>query len=175
MKKLLAACLYALGLFSLAAESHARDMGDLGSRSGSGFRQTCHGTDVLIGFSMKTGSALDAINPICINLSPQRTWIQAYELAWKGGGGGGYQKLACQFNYAVRHLHVYTDRNGAVNHIRITCQDLNSGDWSDEVPAFGGEATRNKRFSCDDGEWATGIYGRAGGLVNRLGLQCEPR
>lgn len=174
---LLACC--ALTLSALMTESRARDIGALGGEGGAPFRLACRPGDVMIGFNMRSGSALDAIVPICIGLNPQKTeWgSPAYEASgYVGGNGGNYQKIACKVGYVVRHLHVYMDANKIVNHIRITCADLDSnpGDWHDVVPGqIGGQAIGDLRFNCLDHEWGTGIYGRSGTLVDQLGLQCE--
>ena len=175
---LVAAC--ALTLSALMAESHARDIGALGGGGGAEFRSTCRPGDVMIGFNMRSGSALDAVVPICIGLNPQKTeWMgQAYQASagLHGGGAGSFQKIDCRPGYAVRHLHVFMDGNRMVNHIRMTCADLDSnpGDWHDSVPGqIGGQAIGDVRFNCGDHEWGTGIFGRSGALVDQLGLQCE--
>ena len=160
-----------LGALILMAPSptHATDLGPLGGGGGGPFRSTCRPNDVMIGFNMRSGKALDAIVPICIGLNPERTeWANsAYEPSgYFGGNGGQYQKIDCQPGYAVRHLHVYMDNYKIVNHIRMTCQDLNSGDWHNSVPGrIDGQAVGDVRFSCPDGEWGVGIHGRSGDLV----------
>ncbi len=154
---MVAAC--ALSLSALMTESRARDIGALGGGGGAPFRLACRPGDVMIGFNMRSGSALDAIVPICIGLNPQKTdWgSPAYEASgYVGGNGGNYQKIACKVGYVVRHLHVYMDANKIVNHIRITCADLDSnpGDWHDVVPGqIGGQAIGDLRFNCLDHEW----------------------
>lgn len=161
-------------LLLLPSISAARDVGALGGGGGNAFRSPCNTSDVMIGLSMMTGKALDRVSPICIRITPQRTWTgEAYEGNWQGGNGGSYQKIACQPGYAVRHLHVFMDKFKIVNHINITCQDLNSGQWHDAVPQVAGEAIGDVRFSCADGEYASGIFGRAGTLVDQAGLMCE--
>ncbi len=165
--------------FILSTPSHARDIGALGGAGGTEFRQNCRPGDVLTGFSIKSGKALDSFDALCWPLNPERTgWSQTpgagYWLGKLGGSGGELESLSCGPNYALRHLHVYVDGFDIVNHIRVTCQALNSGDSYNVVPPkIGGVAVKDARFSCGEGEWATGVYGRYGALIDQLGLQCE--
>lgn len=162
-----------------ATASYARDIGALGGAGGSEFRSNCRPGDVIVGFEIQIGKALDAVRAQCVSLNPQRTEYasEIYALTNFGGHGGNQTALSCKTGYAVRHLHVYMDSSKIVNEFRITCQALNSGDWHDEAPlrleGETGVSIGDVRFSCGDGEWATGIYGRYGSLIDQLGLQCE--
>lgn len=181
---LIVAC--ALTLFALATQSHAGDIGDIGGDGGVPFRSECRASasvirsDVIIGFNMRSGTALDAIVPICIALDESgKEWSgQAYEpTPYVGGGGGGYQKIACQPGYAVRHFHVYAGPWGdsnIVKHVRMTCQELKSGLAYNVVPEhIAGTVTGDQRYSCPNFQWGAGIYGKAGAFVDRLGFVCK--
>lgn len=160
----------------LVPDGHARDVGALGGGGGSEFRQTCRPNDVVIGFDIQSGTALDSIAAVCAGLNSERTEIDtnSYSEFPRGGLGGKAQILRCKHNYAVRHLHIYMDNFKIVNHIRFTCQALGSGEWHDVVPKdIAGQSVGDVRFSCGEGEWATGVYGRYGSLVDQLGLQCD--
>ena len=78
---------------------------------------------------------------------------------------------------AVRHFHVYAGPWGdsIVKHVRMTCQDLgNPANWYNVVPQqIAGTVTMDQRFSCGDGYWAAGLYGRTGALVDKLGFACK--
>ena len=175
----------ALTLFALVTQSHATDMGDIGGDGGTPFRSECRASasgmrsDVIIGFNMRSGTALDAIVPICIALNEQGTeWAgEAYEpTQYFGGGGGSYQKIACQPGDAVRHFHVYAGPWGnmpIVKHVRMTCQKLSSGLWYNVVPQqIGGTVNGDQRYSCGNANWGTGIYGKSGAFIDRLGFVC---
>jgi hypothetical protein len=171
---IVAAC--ALSSFALVPDGFARDVGALGGGGGAEFRQNCRPNDVIIGFRFQSGTALDSITALCAGLNPERTRVvtESYSGREYGGLGGKPQFLLCKGHHAVRHLHVYMDNNKIVNHFRFTCQRLGSGEWHDAVPAnIGGRSVGDVRFSCGEGEWATGIYGRYGALVDQLGLQCD--
>ena len=128
---------------------------------------------------------MDAIVPICIAVNPQGTeWSgAAYEpTLYQGGDGGTYQKIACTPGYAVRHFHIYVGPRveaTVVKHVRMTCQRLGGNDYQNVVADSTGVSSirDDKRFSCGDAEWGTGIYGKTvatGGLylVERLGFVC---
>jgi hypothetical protein len=181
-----AAC--AVALSALVTQSHARDIGTVGGTGGNEFYAACRPNDVVIGFNMRTGEAINAIVPICIALNPQRTeWTgQAYEAnppgtpggTYWGGPDGNYQKIACNPGDAVRHFHVLAGPLGNIvvtKEVRMTCQDLNSGHWYDVFPSqlAGSAVNMDQRFSCGADEWGTGIYGRIGSLVDRLGFTCD--
>ncbi|MDQ1255705.1 MAG: hypothetical protein QG656_298, partial [Candidatus Hydrogenedentes bacterium] len=154
----------------------ARDVGALGGDGGAPFRLTCQTGTVLVGIYMFSGSALDAVMPACAWLNPDKTdWVQPSRgLQWVGGSGGDFQHVFCNPGFVVRHLHVFMDGHRMVNHIRITCADLDSPAWHDSFPEeIGGVAVGDVRFDCGDHEWASGIYGRAGDLIDQIGLQCE--
>jgi hypothetical protein len=188
---LIVAC--ALTLFELVTPglvtpAHAMDIGDIGGDGGAPFRSECRANqtgvivpgDVIIGFNMRSGTALDAIVPICISLNDRGTeWKgEAYEpTQYFGGAGGGYQKIACQPGYAVRHFHVFAGPAGNINivkHVRMTCQKLDSGLWYDVSPnQIGGTVTGDQRYSCGDRHWGSGIYGKSGAFVDRLGFVCS--
>jgi hypothetical protein len=81
---------FALTSFAIVTETHARDIGEIGMKNESTdriFRSVCRPGDVIIGFNMRSGTALDAIVPICIALNPQGTeWVYS---------GEGYVSLNC--------------------------------------------------------------------------------
>jgi hypothetical protein len=186
---MIVACAFAL--FAPVTQGHAQgfahDIGDIGGTGGGSFRSQCRANqtgvivpgDVIIGFNMRSGAALDAIVPICISVNERGTeWKgEAYEpTPYIGGAGGGFQKIACQPGYAVRHLHVFAGPSANINivkHIRMTCQKLDSGLWYDVSPnQIGGTVTGDQRYSCPAGEWGAGIYGKAGAFIDRLGFSC---
>jgi hypothetical protein len=161
----------------------ARNTNAAGGLGGAPFRSVCKPNDVVIGFNVRYGAALDAIVPICIPLNPQRTeWAgQAYEpTGYFGGRGGSYLKLACQPGDAVRLINVWTGPWGSgtvTKALVVTCFDLESGKETT------GESTQLQwldttyrtihGIGCEPGEWVTGIFGRSGALVDQLGLVCD--
>jgi len=166
-----------VGLFLIGAtaSSQAIDRGDFGGNTGFDYREQCNPGHVLIGLSLMTGKSLDRINPICIGLNPQRQWTgEAYEKNWAGGGGGSYQKVACEPGEAVVRMTVFMDRNGGVHMVKLLCGSLSNNYLHDVSQQYtGGENIANQEMICAPGEFGSGIYGKAEGIVIRVGLSCE--
>jgi hypothetical protein len=84
----------------------------------------------MIGINMRSGTALDAIVAICIQIDGQRVeWVgQAYDAGdYAGGSGGQYQKIACDPGDVVMSLKVHAGPWGdltVVKHISIVCRNL---------------------------------------------------
>lgn len=153
----------------------------VGGTGGAPFRSECRRNDVVIGFNLRYGVAIDAIVPICIPLNPERTeWAgEAYEpTQYFGGSGGSYYKLACQPGDAVREVELTPGDWGdhfVVRKIDLWCYDLQSGTKNFVSMPYPRE-TRPRlpvKIGCGSNEWVTGIYGRSGALVDQLGLVCD--
>jgi hypothetical protein len=89
----------------------ARALESAGGSGGAGFRSVCKPGDVVVGFDVKYGNALDAITPLCVPLNPQRTeWAgRRYQATrYFGGSGGSRYRLECQPGDALRQLQVWT-------------------------------------------------------------------
>lgn len=161
-------------------EGRAGDVGQYGGSGGGNFRSKCRGSDALIGINMRSGSALDAVVAICIPLTADRKeWGGgAYEpTQYWGGGGGGYQKIACQPGDVVSQLRVSKGPWGdgtVVKHIRIECQDLGSDYVYEVAPGqIAGETNGTRWLTCPSNALGSGIYGRSGALVDKIGLACD--
>ena len=173
----------AVGLsLATATGGNAREAGSSGGNGGGFYRSECRPPDALIGINLRSGIVLDAVVAICIPLNAERTeWAgQAYEpTQYWGGGGGVYQKIACKPGDVVGALRVSKGPSGAgtvVIHVAIQCWDLGS-DYSYEVlpSQTGGTVSGTRWFSCGSNEYGSGIYGRSGTFVDKIGFMCEPR
>lgn len=158
--------------------AHAVDINSYGGQGGGSFRSPCRPGHALIGINMRAGMALDAVTAICMPLSADRwEWGgQAYEpTQYWGGGGGGYQKIACQPGDVVRRMKVSAGPWGdiaVVKFLAIECEDL-ATDYSYKVAApANGTVTGSKWIGCGYNQIGTGIFGRSGMLVDRIGLSC---
>ncbi|MEZ5669277.1 MAG: hypothetical protein R3F55_17945 [Alphaproteobacteria bacterium] len=163
-----------------ATHVHARDVGPFGGGGGGNFRSECRPNDVLIGVNLRSGTALDAVVAICTPLNAERTeWAGgAYEpTQYWGGGGGGYQKVACQPGDVVQALsssYGPWSELTIVKHISIQCRDLGS-DYTYEVrpDQVAGTVVATDWAGCDAAtETASGIFGGSGEYVDRIGLVC---
>ena len=172
----------AVGLIlATATGANAREVGSYGGNGGGSYRSECRPPDALIGINLRSGRDLDAVVAICIPLNAEGTeWAgEAYEpTQYWGGGGGVYQKIACKPGDVVGALRVSEGGEQQVIYVQIQCWDLGS-DYSYRVsPSQTGEednVTGTRWFKCESNEYGSGIYGRSGEFVDKIGLMCEPR
>lgn len=152
----------------------------------------CPPRSLLIGFNMRTGYLLDAIQPICDEVNPSVSGLQGSPvvLSLVGGTGGGWQQIRCPAGQAVHMLLTYVNENirgngqtlpPAINHVRLGCTRVPYRDHYREVtPTFSGSYTSPGRLRCPPGEWITGIrYGSDAHLhlerpevIDTLGVLC---
>lgn len=161
----------------------AKDVGTYGGDGGSSFRSPCRPGEGLAGLRIRSGTALDAVAALCVKLNFRRTdWNgEPYTPTqlW-GGGGGGSQSVKCNEGDIVRRLRVSAGPWGdipVVKHIAIECYDLSNMDYHYRVVQKNPQGTLDgsRWKDCPDGYIGSGVYGRAGNLVDRLGLSCEKR
>jgi hypothetical protein len=125
------------------------------------------------------GSALDAITAICSPLNPARTdWAgQPYQPTQVWGGSGGRPKqLRCQTGHAVHRLKAWVGPWGdltVVKGVGLLCGDLDEAYYYEVVRGAQSTVTKEGEVKCKDGDWATGLFGGSGNLVDRLGLVCN--
>jgi len=159
----------AIVLPMLATDSRARDVGDFGGRGGGEFRITCEPGDFLVGFDVMATHVIDRIAPVCGHARQGGT----YGRQWIGGNAGTLHKPRCQPGAILTILHVFADKTPLVNRLGFTCWHPGTGAVTNSLPDYGGVAGNNQRLMCARGEVATGIYGRAGTAIDRLGLICD--
>lgn len=170
----------ALALSVFATESSAeyatRYLGGIG---GGSYRSPCRPNDVLVGVHIRSGNAVDAITAICSPLNPSRTdWAgETYQptQAW-GGGGGSPKALRCRQGDAVHRLKVQQgpwDIVTVVKGIGLLCGDLDAAHYYEVVQGAQSTVSGSGEVKCNDGDWATGIFGNSGALVDSVGLLCD--
>jgi hypothetical protein len=163
----------AFGLCITSTKSEANDIGVAGGGGGGEFRTSCEPGDQIVGFDMIVDNVLIAIAPLCGNrkLSPTDT----YGRPWAGGDAAGTPlKPRCELDAVVTILHVFWDKTPLVSRVGFTCWHTRNNNMKNFRPRKGGEPVGDKRLICPEGEVASGIYGRAGGAIDQLGLICEP-
>jgi hypothetical protein len=163
----------------LAADGNAYDAGVHGGVGGGAFRSSCGANDVLVGVHLRHGTALDSITSICSPLNPERTdWVggKYQPTGLMGGDGGGPLEVVCRNGDVMHSLTVEAGPWGdltVVKTVHIGCHDLDSANsyWL-SIPAASTISSR-RTFSCKAGDWATGLFGNSGTLVDRIGLSCD--
>ncbi len=160
-----------IGLLVGAPEAgHARDIGALGGSGGGAFRIACEPGDPVVGFDIWATHVVQMIAPICGSTRRGGT----YGMPTAGQRIGQRQHVVCPPGGVLTILHVFADRTPLVSGVGFTCWTARNATNSNHPPRSVGHATRNKRFICPPGEMATGIYGRAGTAIDKLGLTCGP-
>jgi hypothetical protein len=182
----------AFAISVLPADSRAEqyEAGMWGGFGGKPFRLSCPDHRmVVVGVGVRSGTALDAIWPICASLNPERTeWgIAAYDTTNNkaletlpglaaGGAGGTPKQLMCRRGDAVHVLTVMAgpwDRITVVKAVAIGCHDLDSANYyAVSLPALS-TVSKEVTVSCPTGFWATGLYGQSGNLIDSVGILCD--
>jgi hypothetical protein len=167
---------FALALSLPAMESQARDVGPAGGGGGGEFRINCDPGSQVVGFDVVASHVLIRIAPVCGDR--RKDPLATYGRPWAGGSlfnaSTTLYKPRCELDAVVTILHVFWDKTPLVNRLGFTCWHTRNNAMSNSLPNYGGEAVGNKRLICPKGEIATGIYGRAGGAIDQLGLICAP-
>lgn len=173
----------AAGSAGLSAQPAERDAAQAGGSAGVPFRETC-GVNVLTGFNLRLGDALDSISPVCGDFDSQ--WRRVSTLAAPGrsfgGGGGRGLFVECPYGMAVRGLVIDVNR-ALVGRIDLLCE--NPATRQRNVQTARSYITKNEhggwnlfqgaQFNCRDDEVAWGIAGRSSSMVDRVGLICRAR
>lgn len=171
----------------LASEGSAKtDTPGLGGGGGAPFKDVCQraGADgFLVGIDYRAGKALDAIQAKCSQVNNNGEWLgKGWGEKWWGTNSNPHVAFGigearfCDKNQYVTSLHVWWDGNGIVHHIRVNCHSFDRKKKSSLTTSTGGGVpTRDDATSCPTGEFAVGIRGRYGSMVDRIGLVCDKR
>jgi len=169
---LLSLCLLAAP--SLATSAFAEyEAGSFGGGGGAEFHASCT-PKALAALYAFVGSALDRVDVICGTLHGNGTVADVRPTgAYVGGGGGKLQGQYCPENALVTGMKVWMDYNKMVNGFILRCTYMTNGIETWTTMRVGGEHYGNpKTILCKKNEIAIGIYGRAGSLIDKLGLLC---
>lgn len=170
MKKLAYSLLLSVLTYAMAGDGQAMasgwySVGPAGAPGGSDFANECS-SGTLVGLTVYTGWYVDSVQMICDDGMGGRT----NEGPHYGGGGGTVHTLACDSGFAVAGIFGrdgwYLDRLG------ISCVSKEYPSLSYEISSVGGTGGTPYSYSCADGDYAKGIFGSSGSLVDTLGLKC---
>lgn len=147
--------------------------------AGAASNSPCRPRDGLVGIKYRAGTALDAVTAVCVPISASRTeWAgNTYSPTqlW-GGGGGGRGSIMCQNGDVIRRIKVHAGPWGdiaVVKYLTIECEDL-ATDYTYKVQMpTNGTVNSSDWIGCGAGRIGSGIYGKAGNLVDRVGLACD--
>lgn len=185
---LLAFCLFmALSVGMIAAV--ARDTASAGGSGGGAFRDDC-GDRYLIGVRIWQGDSLDGIMPICGELDAKYRRVNGFQFpgGHHGGYGGSEKTVICPGPSVVRGFKITIGEGDMVGNVHLLCKNTHTGEWTEQgtgwtpetsgfLGGFTGGAVQHEGapYNCRENEDGHGIFGRAGNMVDRLGLICKPR
>ncbi len=139
-----------------------------GSNVRTMYRRECPNGQALKGFSVRSGSVIDAVVPLCApvtkipNTRGNRTLER--ELPIVGGRGGKTNETTCPGNGLMNGLRGRSAE--VIDALEPICEDGKSG------PRVGGEGGRDYERLCPVGWVAVGITGRQGDYLESLSLTC---
>ena len=161
----------------------------VGGQGGGPLDDPCHPGDVMVGYNIQPGKALNTFAAVC-QAQKNGVLIGAnYGLhTWgrdpEGTGGGPFPPFTeidtprCPAGQAIFGLTIWVNKFNEVDSVAATCVPLlpNSGTAS-QIPRSrtnGGQAVTEGAIGCGLGGIAVGITGRSGALIDSLGLKCSP-
>jgi hypothetical protein len=157
----------------------------VGGPGGGDFSFDCPRNTYLSGLRARYGAWIDAVAAEC---SPYNTSTQRLEAGKVsrdfGGKGGGEGAMRCaRPRGVIVGLQIFQANNGdqSLGHIIIDCGDLFNPETFANKAAGGapylGQSIRPPRLtvSCPPNYVATGIRGKYGAYVDRLGLICSKK
>ena len=170
-----------------------RNLAAFGGGGGGDFRIVCPAGQLAVGVDVRAGAEVDQIQVICqaVGLAVDRAGAPfgyatagvggQSRTAIAGGGGGGQQTLVCP---GGSFLHALRVRSGArVDQATFTCARMAFRGYPDapstrrtdtQSATFGGNGGgANAEQRCNDGELMSGLYGRSGARLDRLGPVCR--
>jgi hypothetical protein len=174
---LFAITLLTLGLTGeISAKTYTAEKGGYG---GGHYEVVCNSNDYLVGFGYNAGKALDNVTPLCRSVKNEKWSGNTYKRKLVGGAttGGPFMAtgtVVCEKDQFVTSLHVWWDGYGIVHHLQVNCHSFDrKKEFSGQTGNHGGAPEHNAGTSCLNGQFAIGIAGRSGALVDKIGLVCE--
>lgn len=185
-----------LGLAGLAGPTAAAEPNwsspTVGGSGGERAASRCPRGQHVIGFVTRVGADLDAIGSVCAEAVADGTRRGFDGGGWVGGTGGTLGMVLCPESAPfVRELRISAEgeETVVVNQVSFDCGPLEgpmprlvngynrlgvSGEaWYSESPILAQNPSyANDTFSCPDGMALIGVHGRAGALVDALGVIC---
>ena len=169
-------------LSCFAADAQVINVPQVGGPGGGPFDDPCKPTDVLIGFNVSNGKAMDLFAAVCQAQTNGVPVGANYGLHTWGKEDSDiphlFLKPRCPAGSAITQLQVWVNTFQELDSVAATCAPLrpNSGGLSSlqRTLPMGGKAVRDGVSACPPGMFAVGVTGRSGALVDSVGLKCSP-
>ena len=177
------ACVAGLTMFASVADAQVFNAPAIGGGGGGPFDDACHGDDVLVGYNVTSGKAVNRFAAVC---QAQRNGVligSNYGLHTYGEDNrdGPYKTFAtprCPPGMGISRLEVYINNFGQLDSVAASCAPLlrnaRGGFGVPRSSTDGGVAKYVNYSDCPKGMIAVGVVGRYGALVDALGLKCAP-
>jgi hypothetical protein len=178
-----ALCLISLVFATPAAAKNFPVVGGQGEHS---IVVGCTRGEYIIGFTVRIGSWIDRIGPVCAPLLPSMAVGEKRVPATYGGNGGEPSSMTCETDEVLQGIAAdrLASQPNTLQSVKLLCGST-SGNyqfWHGEPGEGGGFSaswSRDASYAfvlsqvCPKGEWAWGIAIRYGQYVNALGLMCR--
>jgi hypothetical protein len=203
MQRRLLAAAFALAAAAPARADQPLVLGGTGVMGGAGGAQfvlMCPQDSFLAGAITRRGHLLDYYEPVCAHVEPGGGTGPHFEpfANWRGAGGrgGDWQREDCAPGFVVDSMFVDKPAPASVADQLLCGGSGPAGDASNPRAIVGCVRHVCRRsaapfdlrlarppdrdqpdpgwLACPAGQWAVGVYGRAGKLVDSIGLVCGP-
>jgi YVTN family beta-propeller protein len=148
-----------------------------GGTGGTAFALACAMNDVLVGVRGSTATYVNQVGPLCVRVNQSGQWIGApVERGIAGKVGTATYSKSCPAGQAISgfrgRFSTYVDQ------LDFECRPLTSGGKLTGTGTFLGAVggitgTAQGPWRCDSGNPGFALYGRAGGWMDNVGLQCR--
>ncbi len=148
--------------------------------SGEHYHLGCDDGEVLVGVHGRQGSWINRIGIRCVAVDAQGRWVGDVRNGPGVGGDGDVFTRDIEPTDCPRHNAVvgFRGKYGSyLDKLELECRPLADAEHANgptsRIGPFGGEGgTGFDTILCEGARAATGIYGRAGTYVDKLGLKC---
>lgn len=157
--------------------------GLVGGPGGGAFEHRCGPGKYLTGFHVRVGASVDAIGPVCSTWNPTLRRMEAHEPPPRFFGGTGGARLLtyrCAADAVVKSLTAQSAENEwrSLSYVLAFCQEARPPYRRIDQGLIRGENNHTyfpATAECDGDSVAVGLRGRAGNLVDAVGVICGPR
>jgi len=177
-----------VALILAAQVSAATPSAQSGGPGGKPFSDACPPGQILVGINYSGGKDLDFVQGLCRNFEGAAVSGNLTHLSqWGNTNGQGADLLGnadqsggaviCPDGWAIQSLHISQSSHKTVHAFYADCWQPGSGrrtNTSLSSNKGGAGSPPGPAVGCDDTSYAAGLAGGSGGLVDRLGLLCEP-
>lgn len=151
--------------------------GVAGGTGGEPFTLDCSPGWALIGIGGRSGNVIDSIYGICASFDQTLTPMATAQTAIVGGTGGTEDyEFRCPNGRVVVGLEGrfgwYVDKIG-IRCDLLLAEGLAGGNPASQPYSAGGDGGEDFSFDCQGNAPASGLRGRRGNLIDRIGLSCQ--